>query len=1852
MSARSEDGFWMKHRFDFVWRDAERTFYRGHRARAGDESAAVLAVMPTVGGSHSPVASLLLQEFRLRESLNATWAAQPVDFLQDQGALLLRDPNAELLATRIGQAPGIDDFLCLAISLAESVQGMHESGIVHKNIRPGNILVDAATREARLTGFGSASKFREHLPVTPAEMLAGAMPYMAPEQTGRMNRPVDVRTDLYSVGVTFYEVLAGTLPFRAGDAMEWIHCHLARKPVPLSDMKPGLPQQLSSIVMKLLEKDPDNRYQSAAALAHDLRRSRSEWSRTGAIPPFHLGKRQAPAPIRFRPRLYGREGERSRLRSALAAVIRTGERQLVLVSGYSGIGKSSLVTELQAEAAAVGGLFACGKFDQYNRGIPYAALAQAFRRLVGDVLATPEQELARWRVELAKALERNARLMVPIVPGLARLLGEQAPAGKLLDNDARSRFRHAFRSFVRAFAQPEHPLILFLDDLQWLDAATLDIFQSLATDRTVRSLLLIGAYRSNEVEDGSPLRESLRAIRQAAPTLAEIELAGIGAEHAVQMVSDAMATPPAEVRQLVDCVLQKTGANPFFTKQFVGSLADNGLLRYDATRSRWDWDVDQISLQQPAGDVVDLMIERLLRLPPSALRAVQALACMESPVAPSRLCAGLQEEEGDVKERLQEVIGVGLILESPEGYAFAHDRIREAAYAMLNDSEKTELHLRIAESLLRQLGDRELEEHLFEVVNHLNRAALPGPGSPAYSQGVTLNLRAGRKARRAAAYNEACGYLARGRSLLASSSPADQHKLMLDMSLELAECTFLAGDLDDAAALVGELVVMAQTDLELAAVYRLKVELHVVNSENRAAVEESLTALHRLGVTLEEHPTREAALAACERVRTRMENQPLESLARRRPMKDPRKLAAMRLLAETWPPAYFTDFNLAVVVICMMAELSLDHGYSDASNQGFALMGWLMGPVSSRYDDGYRLCLQAAEIASQGESTIDIGRTCNTMALTAAWMKPPSEALEWARNAYKKLVEAGDIYFACYAAFFACVSILMRGQDLQEDAKEMGAYLRFTQDIGFPDGHALIATYERTVACLRGKTRHMADFSDGEFDSLSFEASLVAPRMNVAIQCYWTMKTMLHFLDGNFDAALAAAERFYTDTFTEIHHIRHLEYHYFAGLSAAAAARESSSDRRAELARRLRQHRDAIAKWSDATNSPTFLDRRLLLEAELAQLEGETLLAEELYEQSVSAAQQNGFLQCQAIASEMTAAFYRARRLHRVATSYLREAFDLYARWGATAKTRQLGRNHPELRTGRSTLALPARGITPVSQIDFASVLKRSPAVSTDLAVDDLVTTLMRTLVEHAGAQRALLMLIRGEALEVVARAETRTNGMTISLDVADASGQRVPASVTRYVMRSGESIVVDDASGDSRFSRDPDVQESNVRSLLCLPVARNGSVKAILYAENNLASGVFTPSHVEVLSLLSAHATVFIENARLYADLEAREAKIRRIFDLDVIGIVFWDLSGQLLDANDAFLRIVGYSREELESGSMRWFDMTPPEWQRQVPREVQELNDTGALKPVEKEFFRKDGSRVPVLMGAATFEGTQQQGVAIVVDISKQKDAEARAVDGERRNRLLHAELAHANRVATMGHLAAGIAHDVKQPLAGIVASGNAGLQWLANDPPNLPAAGRALERSIRDAMRAAAVLDRTRSLVKKTAPQLEEVDLNAVVSETVALVSPEANRKGILLRQELGGEALRAHADRVQVQQVVMNLLVNAIEALGADDPGALREIAIRTGRTPQGVEVSVSDTGPGLPTSKWEECFEAFYSTKSDGLGMGLSICKSIVESFGGQIAAIPNRPRGAVFRFHLPSHGDRESGTTVPSAERG
>jgi PAS domain S-box-containing protein len=1597
------------------------TLYRG---RQRGNSSPVLAVAVAAEQPSPQDLQRLQHEYSLASELDPAWAAKPLALTRHEGRtiLVLEDPGGEpldrVLEQNRGQPLDLTRFLCISIGLAKALGQVHRKGLIHKDIKPANVFVDDAGN-VWLTGFGIASQLPHGRQVpAPPEIIAGTLAYMAPEQTGRMNRSIDTRSDLYSLGVTFYQMLTGHLPFAATDAMEWVHCHIARRPTPPDSAE--FPAPLSVIIMRLLAKTVEERYQTAVGLEADLRQCLKEWETQGHIDAFPLGTHDIPDRLLIPEKLYGREREVNALLAAFDQVVVHGTTELVLVSGYSGVGKSSVVNELHTVLVPPRGLFASGKFDQYKRDIPYATLAQAFQTLVRQILVKSEAEVDQWRGALAEAVGPNGQLIVNLIPEVEFIIGKQPPVPDLPPRDAQNRFQLVFRRFLCAFARPEHPLALFLDDLQWLDAATLELLERLITDPDVRHLMLVGAYRDNEVSSSHPLLRTLEAIRKAGGQVQEIVLAPLRLDDISGFVADAMHCKAERVRPLAELLYEKTGGNPLFATQFFIALADEGLLWFDPVTRAWQWDIDGIRAKSYTDNVVGFMAGKLKRLPLFTQEALKQLACLGSVGKVATLALIQGETEEAMHAALLEAVRSGLIFQHENTYKFLHDQIQQAAYSLIPEEDRADVHLGIGRVLLASMSADQLDEHLFDVANHLNRGSELLIDHDEKARVATIDLRAGRKAKASAAFASAGAYSSAGMALLDERDWSHQYDLMFSLWLEAAECEFLTGNFDTAEQLIGKLLHRGVSKVDQAAIYHLKIQLHEVKGEYPQAVASGLACLKMFDIDLPAHPTQEQVQTEYETVWENLNGRTIESLIDLPLMTNAEVQAAMQVLSGLTPAAYFADSRLSYLQICRMVKIGMQHGASGASALACGYFGGILGPVFHRYTDGYRFAKLAGDLVEKHGFITCQAKIYHLMGHVTPWTRPIASAVEFMRATFRAAIETGDQISACHALVPLIAGFLLRNDPLEAVWCESEIALDFARRTKFRDVADIIQSQQRFIATMQGRTETFSTFNDAQFDEATFEAQLTGDRMSLLIFWYWTLKLKARFLAGDYAVALGAADKAKLQLSSSSALIHVLDYVFYSALTITACYENASTDQKQAWRELLTGYREQLREWAE-NYPPTFADKHALVLAEIARLEGRDPDAMRLYEQAIQSAREHGFVQNEALAHEIAARFYSARGFETIAQTYLRNARNCYDRWGALGKVRQLDERYPLLHQERVPASTTATIGTPVRQLDVETVVKASQALSSEIVLPKLIEKLMRIAIEHAGAERGLLILLRENEPHIEAEATTDHSGVNVTVRQATVTPFDLPKSTLQYVIRTRERVVLDDASVANLYSEDEYVRAKRAGSVLCVPIVKQTKLIGALYLENNLTPRAFTSDRVALLELLASQAAISLENASLYSDLQRSYSDLHRSEaflaegqSISHTGSFGWSvLSGELYWSEETY-NIFQHDRAAKPTLELI-FQRIHPDDRDLLRQTVDRVTNEKADFDIEHRLLLPEGSvkHVHVLARALETSSGNLEYVGAVTDVTIAKLAEQTLRESE-------AYLAEAQRLSHTGNWA----------------------------------------------------------------------------------------------------------------------------------------------------------------------------------------------------------------------------------------
>jgi PAS domain S-box-containing protein len=1508
------------------------------------------------------------------------------------------DPNSHSLRARCGVPMELRSFLELAIAISSALAELHQQNSIDKNLRPDNILVDSTTGRVTILDHSKTPETEKRkIPQKAGSEMSLA--YMSPEQMGRMKRVIDHRTDLYSTGVIFYELLTGVLPFSAGDLPGWAHCHIARLPEPPAVIVSTIPTAVSDIVMKLMAKAVEERYQTAIGLRMDLERCLAAWDQKEEIDSFPLGVGDISERLLIPQKLYGREREMDRLREAFAEVFEQGIPELVMITGYSGIGKTALVRDLYKSVVLEHGFFIWGKSDQYKRNMPYGIIVEAFQELIRQLLTEQEERLGQWRTKLQEALGINGQLLVEMIPQIELIIGPQPPVPELPLSQAEHRFNMVFGHFMRVFSAKTHPLVIFLDDLQWIDPASLKLLEHIAMDPDMKYLLFIGAYRDNEVGPGHPLTTSLSNISSGRANFQTIHLLSLSFQDLGRLLADTFHSEPSEIEPLAHLVFEKTAGNPFFVIQFLMILYGGNLVSLNATEHRWTWDIERIMASDYTDNVVDLMVAKLRLLPDTVRNVLQLASCIGNRFDLWTLAVISDRSEQEVSMHLLEATGEGLLLPSEENhYAFLHDRVQQAAQSLIPETERAVVHLQIGRLLLDNTSPEEIDEIVFELVNHFNQAETLIHDQEERYRVAGLNLLAGRKAKDATAYQSALQYLSTGLRLLDEAEWKVWYDLMFQLYKELAVVEYLTSNYARSQEVIHLLLGKAETDLEKAELYNILIVQYTLMARYNDAIQSGRKALRLVGVFFPEKDLDEAYAVELEKYRKTLGNRSIASLVDEPEMSDPLMRIGLTLLSNMMVPARYTNSVLCALVNIVIVNISLKFGPTVKSAVGYNGLGMVLNAGTNNYREAYELGLLALRIS---ERFNDLAQKCQACFMLGHYLTHWVRHLKWTddfnNDGFHAGLASGEMQWTGYILAYKLFQPFARGVPMEEIRNEIPELLSFTQrtrnqwatdtlkgirlaltELQHPDGKSVAIVEE--------------DISD-PIDEARFLADCTEHRSFGAMGRYAVLKTQIHFLYGRMDEALAAVEtaRQFLGYFSSS--ISVVELNFYHSLILSVLFDKESIEKKAKYLEIINENQRKMQIWMENCRE-NYEHRFLIVQAEVARITGDELAAERLYEQAVQSAHQEGFTQNEGIACELAAGFYRNRGLAIISAMYLRMARICYRDWGAEGKLQQL--SHRYL-TEEEQVVMRDQGLQ-IGYLDAITVVKASQAISGEIVIENLLEILMRTMLENAGAQKGYLLLVHDDELTIAVEAMVKDQEILVVQQNPSPMALVLPESMITYVRRTHERVIIDDALERNIFSSDHYFLTRRPKSILCLPLLRQADLIGMLYLENSLVKGAFTTDRIAVLELLAAQAAISLENAVLYRErsrteeeLRKSEEKYRTIFENSGTALVFIEEDMTISICNKEFEKLAGYSKEEVE-GRMKWTKIVGDKKDLSRMEEyhrLRRIDPQSAPKSYEFKMIDRNGSLKDVVISVAMMPGGKQT-LSALVDISEQKRAE----------------------------------------------------------------------------------------------------------------------------------------------------------------------------------------------------------------------------------------------------------------------
>lgn len=1413
-----------------------------------------------------------------------------VMILEDFGGISWRQAMGTI-APNTQQTPSVSvlDFLPIAIQVADILGNVHAANVIHKDINPANIVFHPETRQTKLIDFGISSLLSRHNPsLKPPNAIEGTLAYLSPEQTGRMNRVLDYRTDFYSLGVTFYELLTGQLPFESIDPLDLVHCHIAKQPPAPHQLNPSLPPILSDIVMKLMAKAAEDRYQSAWGLKADLEHCFQQMQQQGDIPHFDLARRDISDKFQIPQKLYGRESETAVLLAAFDRVAGRGNgrgaTELMLIGGYSGIGKSVLVRELYKPITRSRGYFISGKFEQFQRNVPYAAIVDAFRGLMRQLLTEGEAQLSQWRETLLSALGPNGQVIIDVIPEVALIVGPQPALPVLPPTEALNRFNLVFQNFIRAFSWADRPLTVFLDDLQWVDAATLKLMELMLVDADTHHLLLIGAYRDNEVDAAHPLSLAVGQWRQRGAPIEYITLKPLGDRDVTQLIADTLQTDLAAVQPLSQLVMQKTRGNPFFVNEFLRTLHAEHLLNFDRETLSWEWDIRQIERMGITDNVVDLTIAKLQKLSDSTQAALRLAACVGAEFNLDNLATICQTSNQQIFEDLKPAVQAGSIVAISDldeqllihEYKFGHDRIQQAAYALIDPAQRQALHLQIGRQWLHRWTGEEgaiAAEHLFEVLDHLNLGVEQVTQPEEKLQIAQLNLQAGQKAKTATAYSAALNYLKAGIDLLPADRWIAQYDLTLALFMNAMEVEYLSTHFDAAKALGTAILTHAGSVGDRIAVYELIVQINIAQDEQATAIETGLQALELLGIPLVAfEPENQVAVPA------------LRELDDLPEMTDPAQLAALRLLIAITPPVHHVKPQLFPQVALTIINLCVQGGLSALAAYAYGIYGLFLSAVTKDIEAAYNSGKVALHLIEKYRAQ---ELKCKVYMLFGIFV---CSCKEHARDTLTPLqegissgLEVGDIEYVSYCIMAYCGQILLSGEPLEIVEQNQTQYLDLLLKLKQEHSVAYTQIWRQLTLNLQGRSPHPQTLIGDAFDETTAIPYFHHTHNHQSLFAAYVAKLILSYTFKQYDRAVEDAARASQHIDAAFGQLLVAVHNFYQSLSLLAVYPNLDEARQPAALRQVEANQTVLQEW--AIHAPmNFEHKYQLVAAEIARVLDNPWQATEYYEQAIQGAIARGYRPEAALAHELAGEFYLSRGLKRMAQNHLQAAYDGCVRWQAWAKVDALCQQHSETiaqsQVPSSPLSPDPRVSSPASSVsyttnrpgtslDLATITKASQAISGEIVLEKLLKTLMTLVIQNTGAQMGYLILAQQNELLIEAQGAIDSEQVAVLQSIPIAASSSIPQSIIQYVARTSDIVVLNNASETGNFTNDRYIREHQIKSVLCVPLIDRGTLISIVYLENNLSPGVFTPDRIEAITVLSAQAAISIENARLYQTLE-----------------------------------------------------------------------------------------------------------------------------------------------------------------------------------------------------------------------------------------------------------------------------------------------------------------------------------------------------------------------------------------------
>ena len=1804
-------------------------------------------------------------------SLNSTFVLKPLDFRQSPELtyFVYEDFDAVPLKTILDERRlSILDALQVAINLTDALDDIHRQDRLHRNLTAHNILVDPKTLAIKLSDFRYASHNIDldntyHNDATDEFRLG----YIAPELTGRLNKIADHRSDYYSLGVILYEMICGSLPFTTLDPLELIHSHIARQPRSPNEVDSAqCPEQLSAIIMKLLAKHPDDRYQSNEGIQHDLGKCLTELKNNNAIVPFKLATHDFSTLFNLSASLFGREKQLTYLQQVLVDAGK-GEGGFVGVRGHAGCGKTALIHELVLTSGP-DVLFVRGKYEQNWNQVPYSAFIQIIEELVGFLLGEPEEIFNRYKREIKETLGSSVSIVTELVPVFESIVGKQVKPLQLGVDESKNRFHTALSSLLSIFVRIKKPFVMVFDDLQWADYASLMLLETLIDSDWANQSLIITCYRDNFISSNAELMRLISATAEK-KNYHDIVLENIEIENIESLLSETLNMEVSKVASLAEYVHKVTSGNPFYARQLLSSMYQDGMIWADRVARCWKWKTLAAVPKDEESGVLELIETSINKLDHDQLDILYHALFLGSQFVLSDLCMVMEIKEDVVIRLLAPLVRMGICSQNGQRYRFKHDRVHQAVRLTVPEDLVEKINLRIGMQLLKHLADYEKDNRLLEITNYLDRSVALMTTEDEFNILLVLNYRSAKTALEKSAYRIALGYSEMALSVIDKADDKFFEQYRFSVYMMLGRCQYLNAEHQQAKLTVNNGFDIASCFKEKCVCYSVLKDVLVSEGVSyQEAVKLGVDIIREQGLPVFEGGEKLQALLA--ELQTNIENllqgrNPMELLDSRQ-LSDPEKVLFLGLLADLWEAAYY-DANEALMqyTILSSVSLSIENGNSSESAFGYVLYGMLL-TLNGQYQQAHEFGQLALALNERFDDKVMLPKVTN---LFCNYINFHLSSFSSSTDLYEKssLVgrENGDYLFGLWATIFAVWSRFLSGQVLPEvsfRANELQSFVDQTKD------NKIIYAY----AVLKGVVESLQ--SPERFDELLDEAVYKQyleywqeNNFVPGVSWYAILLGQYYCVMGNYEKAYQLLSQNDLVLAPGIIMFPHSQQPFYHCLSLLKLINSNKLSGTPEHISEIDEATKRLSVWSELCPE-NFLCQKLLLEAEKNRYEGEYWQASGLYNQAIQKADEFGLRPVIAMANELAGDFWREHGDLNLAEYYFQSAIDNYSAWGAM---------HKVYRLAKETKAIVRDKLIPVSvvmddsesihatDLDFTSILKFTQAISKEIDSERLLKTTMSIIIENAGADRGVLFVADGDSLNACLVAEFYNEPILTQLDIPLSQFSDIPKRAINYVQRTGKRVLLDDAMCSDIYQGIDYIHKNTIHSILCLPVFYQDQLKAILYLENKSLTGVFNQERANTLGILLAQMAISLQNAELYqslntelvrhkvtaAELEVSKERLRLSHEYAGLGSWDWNIETGELIWSETVAPLIGYKHGEIEVTFDNFINATHPDDRKKISAAIQACFD-GAEYRVEHRVVWPDGTiRWLLQAGDVTRDenGKPIRMLGISKDITDQKLEEEEYIR-------LQKQLQQAQKMEAIGQLTGGIAHDFNNMLAAIL--GYSGLLKTYFSTHRDPKLENYVNQVISAGQRASSLIAQMLAFSRGDNADVQSINVIPAIKDTIRMLS-STMPSSIKISFDVPSEAPNIDSNAVQLHQILMNICINARDAMSREQ-GEI-EIGVRYHRellaecsschnhvSGSYLELFIQDDAGGIPVEARESIFNPFFSTKEigKGTGMGLAMVHGLVHSQHGHIILDVDEGKGSCFRLLFPVSSKQSPGAEL------